>query len=306
VLWSSSEVTDGQSTTPLFAVSELSTTDSNYVKLVATMMNVVSADETPFLDEGSLSGASVTQTGGVAPTAIGGPTGTQSTIAITTSGPTGTSETSGAALATGFGNNATSAASASASTGLSTGAIAGIAVACGVLGLALIGALIWFMCFRRRRNDHTALGQHTGGYASDGAAAMMADKELPHVSADSPRSTYASDRGQLSHDLPIGGGGGVDTRGPMAAAAVTHEDAPYAPYSDRAPTTSPGATTTTRSQTDLVGAAATGTRSPTPPISTRYAHLIEEGMTEDEIRRLDEEERQLDAAIEAGRSSRAA
>ncbi|KAK7992544.1 hypothetical protein PG988_001338 [Apiospora saccharicola] len=31
---------------------------------------------------------------------------------------------------------------------------------------------------------------------------------------------------------------------------------------------------------------------------SRYAHLIEEGMTEDEIRRLEDEERQLDAAIE--------
>ncbi|KAH9884755.1 hypothetical protein F4778DRAFT_553135 [Xylariomycetidae sp. FL2044] len=47
-------------------------------------------------------------------------------------------------------------------------------------------------------------------------------------------------------------------------------------------------------------ATATGTgRSP-----SRYAHLIEEGMTEDEIRRLEEEERHLDAAIEvAGRGS---
>lgn len=38
---------------------------------------------------------------------------------------------------------------------------------------------------------------------------------------------------------------------------------------------------------------------------SRYAHLIEEGMTEDEIRRLEDEERQLDAAIEdAGRHGR--
>ncbi|KAK8070156.1 hypothetical protein PG994_006772 [Apiospora phragmitis] len=38
---------------------------------------------------------------------------------------------------------------------------------------------------------------------------------------------------------------------------------------------------------------------------SRYAHLIEEGMTEDEIRRLEDEERQLDAAIEdAGRHDR--
>ncbi|ROW11394.1 hypothetical protein VMCG_01579 [Cytospora schulzeri] len=42
-----------------------------------------------------------------------------------------------------------------------------------------------------------------------------------------------------------------------------------------------------------------GSRSATPSgISGRYAHLIEEGMTEDEIRRMEEEERALDEAIE--------
>lgn len=46
------------------------------------------------------------------------------------------------------------------------------------------------------------------------------------------------------------------------------------------------------------GAAATNGRSNTPSgIAQQYAHLVEEGMTEDEIRRLEEEERALDAAI---------
>ena len=45
-----------------------------------------------------------------------------------------------------------------------------------------------------------------------------------------------------------------------------------------------------------------GAPTPTSVIASRYAHLVEEGMTEEEIRRLEEEERQLDAAIEnAGR-----
>jgi hypothetical protein len=124
----------------------------------------------------------------------------------------------------------------------------------------------------------------------------MGDKELPHVSADSPRSTYAADRGQLSHDMPLNAA--TEQRSSMVA-GPHDEDAAFAPYTDRAPTSNG-----TRSQTDLP---ASGTRSPTPPISQRYAHLIEEGMTEDEIRRLDEEERHLDVAIEtAGRTSRAA
>ncbi|KAJ2987941.1 hypothetical protein NUW58_g4236 [Xylaria curta] len=43
-------------------------------------------------------------------------------------------------------------------------------------------------------------------------------------------------------------------------------------------------------------------QTPEPAVASRYAHLVEEGMTEEEIRRLEEEERQLDAAIEnAGR-----
>lgn len=50
--------------------------------------------------------------------------------------------------------------------------------------------------------------------------------------------------------------------------------------------------------------AALGSRSATPSgISGRYAHLVEEGMTDEEIRRLEEEERVLDEAIEQhGRS----
>lgn len=141
----------------------------------------------------------------------------------------------------------------------------------------------------------------------------MADKELPHVT-DSPRSTYAVDRSQL-HDpheasrTSIGGaaiGAGTGLMNGTVHAAHGSEDTAYAPYSDHT-TPPPGAlgmaTGAMSSQSSLpVG----GVRSPTPPISNRYAHLVEEGMTDAEIRRLDEEERALDMAIEdAGRSSRA-
>lgn len=219
-------------------------------------------------------------------------------------------------------SSASSSNSNNASTGLSTGAIAGIAVACGLVGLALIGGAVWFLCFRRRRTSHAALGQ-SNGYASDGVGAIMADKEMPHATTDSPHSAYAADRSQL-HDPhetarssmvgagAIGAGTGLISGGGRGGhgAAQGGDDA-YAPYSDHTPPP-PGVaarglgsegTGPMDSQTSLPTG---GARSPTPPTSTRYAHLVEEGMTADEIRRLEEEERALDMAIEdAGRSSRA-
>ncbi|KAI1075510.1 hypothetical protein F5B20DRAFT_377838 [Whalleya microplaca] len=185
--------------------------------------------------------------------------------------------------------------------GLSTGAIIGIAIGCAVAGVLIIALLVWFLCFRRRRGGGSGKGTHArphnAGYASDsGTRAMMADKEAAAVTERSPHSTFnAQDTQQdrASHDQ-------------------------YAPYSD-APGAGAGAAATARegvagvavttsdSQTNLAPGNGSGgqdgaARSPTPPITTRYAHLVEEGMTEAEIRRLEEEERHLDAAIEdAGR-----
>lgn len=223
--------------------------------------------------------------------------------------PTSTGAASSAAATT----STASSTPESGSSGLNTGAIAGIAVACAIVGLALLGAAVWFLCFRRRRNSHGALHQNNG-YASDGMGpGVMADKELPHVT-DSPHSAYAPDRSlHAPHNLArnsVGGAGaaagvGVGTGLMEGAGHVTHagEDS-YAPYSDHTPP--PGVVGADRgpasSQTSLP---AGGTNSPTP-ISNRYAHLVEEGMTDDEIRRLEEEERALDMAIEDhGRSSRA-
>ncbi|KAI1371681.1 hypothetical protein F4677DRAFT_287572 [Hypoxylon crocopeplum] len=188
----------------------------------------------------------------------------------------------------------------SSSGGLATGAIAGIAVGCSVAGLLIIAFIVWFFFFRRRSTRERVRG---ADFAADsGTRSMMHDKEAAAagISESSPHSTYADDGGRL-HDprrrsMPPGGGGGA-----------TDDTGSYAPYSDRAQSPSPpgavGAAAGAGSQTDLH--TTTTTRSVTPPFNTRYAHLIEEGMTEDEIRRLEEEERHLDAAIEdAGRASR--
>ncbi|KAH6626006.1 hypothetical protein B0J18DRAFT_464058 [Chaetomium sp. MPI-SDFR-AT-0129] len=115
--------------------------------------------------------------------------------------------------------------------------------------------------------------------------------------------------------------------GAGAAATGAHhlENPPrsFTPYSDRRPsaagTGTPSVRTASLAQTAHTagnddgaapprslsaipgGASAPGRATPRG-LTTPYAHLVEDGMTEDEIRRLEEEERQLDAAIEqAGR-----
>ena len=199
--------------------------------------------------------------------------------------------------------------SSSGSGGLSKGAIAGIAVGV-IVGVAVIAAaLVWFLCLRRRRRNGGP-GGLAGGYGgADGsrAAVMMTEKEaavgLSSESRDRPSLTQdqmarAGDRGldSLEHSRGLSGAG--VSYSPYADQAV-----PSSPSSGAAP---PGmALTTDGNQGEASPAglhhphqhqrSVTGT--PTP-ISSRYAHLVEEGMTEDEIRRLEEEERQLDAAIE--------
>ncbi|KAI0141854.1 hypothetical protein GGR57DRAFT_398329 [Xylariaceae sp. FL1272] len=174
-----------------------------------------------------------------------------------------------------------SSSSAPSQGGLDEKAIIGVAVGAGGAGLLIAGVLIYFFCFRRRRSN--ANRQRSVNYGSDAGAQVMG-KEVPAVSESSPQSAYGGGEGRTSD---------------------AHED-PYAPYSDRPitppeaphaiPTAStPGAT----SQTNL--SSTRGTDTPTPAINAQYAHLVEEGMTEHEIRQLEEEERHLDAAIAAGR-----
>lgn len=171
---------------------------------------------------------------------------------------------------------------------LNDGAIAGIAVGAVAL-LVIVGVLVWFFCFRRRKQHSQT---HQAGYGQDaGTHAMMVDKEVPGVSESSPHSAYGDDGGRL-HDR-----------------STTAMDSSYAPYRDHTPAMTPApvahaspATTNAMpsSQTHLPQHA---TSAQTPPATTQYAHLVEEGMTPDEIRRLEEEERALDQDIEASRAN---
>ncbi|KAI1504624.1 hypothetical protein F5X99DRAFT_20604 [Biscogniauxia marginata] len=213
--------------------------------------------------------------------------------------------------------------------GLSPGAIAGIAVGCAVAVILIIALIAWFFCFRRRSGHRS--GQRSRdpnvSYASDSVTqhVMIGDKEIPGISESTPHSTYGGEDGVA------GSGVGGVVGGPFGRPSMSTE-----PYIDRAPTptlTPPPpaaaaavaaasvsghrpshsqseisitrANTNTNATREAGAGVGAGARSSTPPVASRYAHLVEEGMTEAEIRRLEEEERHLDEAIEdAGRHRR--
>jgi hypothetical protein len=181
------------------------------------------------------------------------------------------------------------------SSGLSTGAAAGIGAGVGAVALIVIGVLLWFFCVRRRRRNDAHRNHPGASYTSDsGVGVMMPDKEAAGITESSPQSAYGDDGARFAD------------RNSLALHSVQHDEAAYAPYTDAA---APGAaltgTGTGHNSIELPRRQASGESAPinasgtaTPPVNSRYAHLIEEGMTEDEIRRLEEEERHLDAAIE--------
>lgn len=204
--------------------------------------------------------------------ASGGPSGT---TAITSPSATNTVDSGEAPGAT------PSAASNGGGGGLSQGAIIGIGVAAGIVGLAAIGLLVWFFCLRNRRRgskDH-------GPYAAPDhqASEYMVNKETTgaHVT-ESPHSPY-SDDGSLAH---------AQGQGPSSLAQAQQTNQ----YSDAPPIATPVPRSASQQASDRPGSGA-GTRSG-PPGGHNVSHLIEEGMTEADIRRLEEEERALDDAIE--------
>ncbi len=227
--------------------------------------------------------------------------------------------------------------SSKSNNGLSSGAVIGIAVACGVVGLLLAFALVWFLIRRRKQKQATL--PVDSSFASGGRTdELMAEKENGADGDAAPHSPY-SDDGSPS------GAAAITTPGPsgsypdhhhtptdasaIATGAVpilpsphpTHhqpDSAPrsFTPYSDlpgsassptNAAAVSPSVAGASLAQTDegvprVSVPSATPGRATPRALTTPYAHLVEDGMTEEEIRRLEDEERQLDAAIEqAGR-----
>jgi hypothetical protein len=232
-----------------------------------------------------------------------------------------TSGVTGTALDGGTGKGTTAQSSGG---GLSSGAVIGIAVACGVIGLALIGGLIWFLL--RRRQQKKPMLPVDSFSSGNRREELMAEKEANADVDVSPHSPYSDDGAAGAS----GGNGSyhetaaLTTEGAVAGAAASHRQLQqdqarsFTPYSDRpiASGAAAAAAVGTAIGTPSVRAAsvaqndeahvsipsATPGRATPRALSTPYAHLVEDGMTEDEIRRLEDEERQLDAAIEqAGR-----
>jgi hypothetical protein len=169
---------------------------------------------------------------------------------------------------------------------LSTGAIAGIAVG----GAAAVIILITAIFFLYRRRHRKRLAADRAGYDGQrGATTYFTDKENSRV-PDTPQTPYSEDG---AHRLPPSSVPGLalthddiepSPRQPPSS-NVTDGNSTFVPYKNPDPATS---------RTDLA------TRSGTA-LSSNIAHLVEDGMTDDEIRRLEEEERQLDDAIAQAR-----
>jgi hypothetical protein len=161
------------------------------------------------------------------------------------------------------------------STGLATGAKIGIGVGVSLGALLLIGALAFFLLKRRRRStrDDSAYLNSTHGHHTP---ELIAQKEAN--AGVSPHSPYSD-----------------DGRTPLPA----HPPAMSQTY-DRASLDAPGSVRDGRDSVSVRGLDASGRGSRGGAVS----HLVEEGMTEAEIQRLEEEERELDQAIEQAGAGR--
>jgi hypothetical protein len=178
---------------------------------------------------------------------------------------------------------------------LSPGAIAGISVG-GVVVLIAFAVLLWFFLRRRRSKakSHGELSQ-----SPNPSNHYIGSKEGNDGDLNSP---YSEDGANITQQTPL------DPNAPRSLAI--DPPAPFAQYRDAAGDRSnlARAGTNTSISTHSHSPVESGSRglperSDTAMSSNhRVAHLVEEGMTEEDIRRLEEEERQLDVEIErAGR-----
>ncbi|EQL03679.1 hypothetical protein G6O67_006977 [Ophiocordyceps sinensis] len=153
---------------------------------------------------------------------------------------------------------------------LSNGAIAGIAVGASLAFILLVAGLAWRLLRRRRQKQRAAgrLASQTSVEDKDMHAAPVADSP--------PRSPYSHEEPSLQgRNPPIS---------PLAAAS--HGEAGVAALHSSHSGAGAGA-----GEHDDHAQTQRG-------VPKTVAHLVEEGMTAEEIRRLEDEERQLDAEIE--------
>lgn len=178
-------------------------------------------------------------------------------------GGTDSPEASGSPISVGSGNKSKG--------GLSTGAKAGIGVGAALGVLLIIGLIAFFLLRRRRQKKELGSGYKT----QPSSNTYMVDKETQGRVTESPTSPYSDENQQ---------------RVPLTDIETAREaPATQAPYEDAPPRSSLG------SHSEHERGTGTETSQSRP---TNVAHLVEDGMTAEEIRRLEEEERQLDDEIE--------
>ena len=166
--------------------------------------------------------------------------------------------------------------------GLAPGAIAGIAVGAFVF-LCLIAGLAWFL-LRRRRNSKPRAGGYSDPSRNVASNAYIVDKI--DTSGQSPHSPYSDDGQEQNTPLDPNTHRNYSSPG----TAQPFRDDSHLPSQQRS----------------VGGQEGDGAGSPprqrSESAARDYSHLVEDGMTQDDIRRLEEEERQLDDEIErAGR-----
>ncbi|KAF6810702.1 hypothetical protein CSOJ01_06146 [Colletotrichum sojae] len=218
---------------------------------------------------------------------VGVDTETTLSSATATASVTPTSSPSGSSDLTSGGpseNPSVEAGSGGGGGGLPAGAIAGIVVG-SVLGIGLIAFLLWFFLRRRRRAEHGSNGAYGSG---QGPHEYLADKETHARVTESPQSPYSDDGQHQQQPQPHLAPSQQEAAIPPSSATPAGRPS-FAPYEEHTPIAA-------RSLDDINRGS--GARSSTPNVNSNVSHLIEDGMTEDEIRRLEEEERALDAAIE--------
>lgn len=198
---------------------------------------------------------------------------------------------------------------------LSTGAIAGIAVGAGLAGLALIAAIVWFFCCCWRRRRRAPEKGHVEGTRGGVAAVEMAqgngvedqrrlrlhmvNKEASAHVSDSPRSA-CSDEANLTNDYPYHSSS--HRRDPHHQQQQQREEQRRDGHKPSAGSQTIAPASGSDAEPAATAAAKAGSGS-SPGLDV--SHLIEDGMTEEEIQRLEEEERTLDDAIErAGKGRR--
>lgn len=249
---------EGSTTSGLFSVID----SSGDVEQHASQLNQALAKQ--IANNSTLgTGVETTSTGPNVPQRTGDGTGGLSPEGTDSPG-TSSPEASGTPISVGSGNKSKS--------GLSIGAKAGIGVGAALGALLIIGLLVFFLLRRRRQKKELGAGYKT----QPSSNTYMVDKETQGRVTESPTSPY-SDENQ-GQRVPLTD---IET---AREAPVTQ-----APYEDAPP----------RSSLGSHGERERGTGTETPQgRPTNVSHLVEDGMTAEEIRRLEEEERQLDDEIE--------